>query len=192
MRLRSFGSLGWLALALLACLLVAPTVMAADLQLSPASGSYATGQTFVVTVQVDPSGASINAVEGVISFDTNLLSLTSISKNGSALSLWTEDPTTAAGAVTEANSSGRITFGGGNPSPFSSVSNLLSLTFRATGEGSAEVSFADGTVLQADATATEVTDALTGGTYTIAAAAEPEPTPSPEPSAEEAPGRYRV
>ena len=92
-------------------------VEAADVLLSPSSGSHSANQTFVVNIQVDPDGDSINAVEAQLSFDAAVLSVVSISKTGSAFSLWTTEPTYS-------NTDGTITFGGGSPTPFSSLATL--------------------------------------------------------------------
>ncbi|MCA9366200.1 hypothetical protein KC722_01330, partial [Candidatus Kaiserbacteria bacterium] len=63
-------------LALLAAVFwCASTALAADVVLSPASGSYSQNQTFTVTVQAVPNGDSINAVEAEMTFDQSKLSV---------------------------------------------------------------------------------------------------------------------
>jgi hypothetical protein len=154
---------------------------AADVLLSPASGSYNKGQTFVVTVTADPKGDSINAVEADLTFDSSVLSVVSVAKTGSAFSLWTTEPSFS-------NSAGTIVFGGGSPTPFSNRSTLMTITFRALAEGSGAVAFGEASALAADGRGTDVLGASTGGTYTVAAAetpVTPDPTPTPEPSAED-------
>lgn len=154
------------------------SVLAADVLVAPATGSYASGQTFTVTVQADPQGDSVNAVEAELSFDESVLSVVSISKDGSAFSLWTTEPTFS-------NSAGTIAFGGGSPSPFTSRSNLVSITFRANGTGDGQVSFTDASVLAADGMGTDVVGNTPGATYTIATADVPPPaTPNEEPTSE--------
>lgn len=145
---------------------------AADVVLNPATGSYASGQTFTVAVQADPKGDSINAVEAELSFDASVLSVVSISKDGSAFSLWTTEPTFS-------NSAGTIAFGGGSPSPFSSRSNLVSITFRANGAGDGQVDFTSASVLAADGLGTDVVEATPGAAYTIATADVPPPADPP-------------
>ncbi len=145
---------------------------AATLQLSPGTGSYTGGQTFTTAVRVQPAGQSINAVEATLKFDPTLLSVVSVSKDGSAFSLWTVEPTFS-------NSAGTISFGGGSPTPFSSASNLVNVTFRAVKEGSASVSFNNASVLAADGRGTDVYQTSGPATFSIAAASTPTPTPTP-------------
>lgn len=164
-----------LTAAIFSLLLFAPFAHAADLVLSPSSGSYSAGQTFTATVRAVPGGDSVNAVEASLSFDTDTLSVVSMSKNGSVFSLWTTEPTFS-------NSAGTIEFGGGSPTPFTSTSNLVNITFRTVTEGSGSVSFSDASVLAADGRGTDVFEDSTGASYTIAAATTPTPTPTPNPT----------
>lgn len=151
--------------------------LAADVTMSPASGSYNNGQTFTVTVRALPNGDSINAVEANLTFNTSILQVVSISKDGSAFSLWTTEPTFS-------NSAGTITFGGGSPTPFTSQSTLATITFRAAGEGDGVVDFSSASVLAADGRGTDVLENAVGATYTINVGATPEPTPEPTPTPE--------
>ncbi len=145
---------------------------AATLQLNPSTGSYTSGQTFTTTVRVQPDGKSINAVEATLKFDPALLSVVGVGKEGSAFSLWTVEPTFS-------NSAGTINFGGGSPSPFSSVSNLVTVTFRAVKEGSAAVSFSAASILAADGRGTDVYETSAASTFTIGGAAVPPPVTTP-------------
>ena len=150
---------------------VTPQVHAAEVSLSPLSGTYTVGQTFSATVRVNPQGKNINAVESTLTFDTTKLSVVSVGKTGSAFSLWTTEPTFS-------NTAGTIQFGGGSPSPFSAASNLVTITFRAVAEGSALVEFRDASVLAADGLGTDVLSGKVKATYTISGAATPTPTPT--------------
>ena len=160
-------------LALLAAVFwCASTALAADVVLSPASGSYSQNQTFTVTVQAVPNGDSINAVEAEMTFDQSKLSVVSLSKTGSVFSLWTTEPTFS-------NSAGTISFGGGSPTPFTARSTLVTITFRATGEGSAAAEFSSASALAADGRGTDVLRASPGASYTISATTAPEPVETP-------------
>jgi hypothetical protein len=158
--------------------------LAADLAVSPSSGSYSVGQTFTVNVRAVPNGDNINAVESSLSFNPAVLSVVSVSKTGSAFSLWTTEPTFS-------NSAGTVTFGGGSPTPFTTASNLVSITFRTVAEGVGTVTFNKSSVLAADGRGTDVFKNGTNGSFTVAAATTPTPTPTPStpttPTVEETP-----
>lgn len=149
---------------------------AADLVVSPSSGAYAAGQTFTVTIQADPKGDSINAVEAGLTFNSAALSVVNISKTGSVFSLWTTEPTFS-------NTAGTISFGGGSPTPFSSRSTLVSVTFRTLAPGSGTVAFGTASALAADGRGTDVLKGKVGGTYTVTAATAPTPVTQEEPEA---------
>ncbi|USN87821.1 MAG: hypothetical protein H6779_00020 [Candidatus Nomurabacteria bacterium] len=153
---------------------VSSVALAATLQLNPGTGTYSAGQTFTTVVKVQPGGKSINAVEATLKYDPATISVVSVSKTGSAFSLWTVEPTFS-------NSAGTVTFGGGSPTPFSTVSNLVSITWRAVKEGDAKVSFSDVSVLAADGQGTDVYETSSPGTFTINVAATPTPTPQAKP-----------
>lgn len=153
---------------------------AADVQLSPGSGSYTTGQTFTATVQAVPDGDTINAVEATLSFDTSVLSVVSVSKTGSVFSLWTTEPTFS-------NTAGTVQFGGGSPTPFSSQSNLLSITFRTVAEGTGTVDFDSASALAADGRGTDVLNNANGASYTVSGATTPTPTPTETPEETDTP-----
>lgn len=151
------------------------TVHAADVIVSPSTGTYNVGGTFTATVRANPNGDNINAVEGELSFDPALVTVVSVSKTGSVFSLWTTEPTFS-------NTAGTVEFGGGSPTPFSSPSTLLTITFRAVSEGAAQVAFTSASALAADGLGTDVLDSSPSANYTIAAATTPTPveeTPTP-------------
>lgn len=156
------------------CFAFGAVAEAAEVVVSPSTGTYGSGQTFTATVQVDPQGESVNAVETTMTFDTSRLSVVSVAKTGSVFSLWTTEPTFS-------NSAGTISFGGGSPTPFSNRSTLVVVTFRATAEGSAVVDFRDASVLAADGLGTDVYSGSQEATYTIGAATTPTPTPTETP-----------
>ena len=152
----------------------AHVAFAADIAVSPSTGTYSNSQSFTVTIQADPQGQSINAVEATLSFDNTKLAVVSVAKTGSAFSLWTTEPTFS-------NTLGTIDFGGGSPSPFSSRSTLMTVTFRALEEGSANVLVSSASVLAADGLGTDVYSGSVDAAYTISGAAVPttEQTPTP-------------
>lgn len=157
------------------------TVFAAEVVVSPSTGSYGVGQTFTATIQVNPQAKSVNAVEAKFTFDATKLSVQSISKTGSVFSLWTTEPTFS-------NSAGTIEFGGGSPTPFTAKSNLVTVTFKTLAAGDGKLSVGSASVLAADGLGTNVYTGGAGGTYTVTQAVTPpppaqedeEPAPAPE------------
>lgn len=149
-------------------------LLAADLSISPSTGSYSVGQTFTTTVRVVPNGDSVNAVEAGLKFDPKLLSVVSVGKTGSVFSLWTTEPSFS-------NAAGTVSFGGGSPSPFTATSNIVTVTFRTVAAGSASVSFTGASVLAADGRGTDVFKSGGTASYTVTAGAAPTPTPNPTP-----------
>jgi hypothetical protein len=154
------------------------SALAADLTLIPSTGSYNVGQTFTATVRAVPSGNNVNAVEATLAFNPSILSVVSISKEGSVFSLWTTEPTFS-------NTAGTIQFGGGSPTPFTTTSNIVTITFRAVAEGAAAVSVTNASILAADGRGTDVFRTGISANYTVAAASTPQtpppttPTPTP-------------
>lgn len=160
------------AFVLVVPLVVLPSVVsAASMKLSPASGSYSVGKTFTISVIADSGSDAFNSASGGLSFDKDLLSVQSVSKNGSALTLWAVEPSSS-------NSAGTVSFEGGNTSALTGSRTLVSITFKALKEGTAKVSVTSGAVLAADGRGTDLLTEKGEATYTITAA---EATPPPVP-----------
>ncbi|MFH1162333.1 MAG: hypothetical protein V1696_03645 [Candidatus Jorgensenbacteria bacterium] len=124
---------------------------AATLFLSPATGSYDSGQTFSVGVFVASKDAAMNAASGVISFPQDKLEILSLSRTGSIMSLWAQEPSFS-NAVGTVNFEGIVL----NPGFQGTAGKLLSITFRVKAAGSAAVSFASGSVLANDGKGTNI------------------------------------
>lgn len=154
---------------------------AAEMSFSPASGTFDVGKEFSVKVLVSPGVDSVNAADGQILYDKDILSVSSVTKDGSAFSLWTADPAFS-------NSAGTVDFSGGTPTAFSKSGTVITIKFRGKAVGSGKVSFAKGSVLAADGKGTNVYTKGGEAAYTIEeAAAAPPPPPAaedPEPSGE--------
>lgn len=134
---------------LLTGLVVPVSVQAADITFTPPSISYPLGQEFSIKVTIDAGSDSINASEGDIEFDTEFLSVSNVSKDGSKFSLWTADPTFS-------NSNGTISYSGGTPSAFSGMGNILTITFKGKKLGTTLVKAVKGQILAADGKGTDV------------------------------------
>jgi hypothetical protein len=159
--------------------LVPNVLYAASLTFSPSTASKSVGEEFTVKVSVDPDGKSINAADGTITFDPAVLSVNSVSRDGSAFSLWTADPSYS-------NSAGTVTFSGGSPTALSSTGTLLTIKFKGKSAGTGVVSSSKASILAADGKGTNVFAKGSDATFTIAAGA-PKPPPEPEPVAQPEP-----
>lgn len=148
----------------------ASVAFAASLQLTPASGTYPSGQNFSVQVAINAAGAAVNSAEGTISFDASKLTVVNVSNDG-AFNLWVEEPSFS-------NSAGTISFSGGGTTPFSNTRTIMTVTFRGKAEGSAAVSFQSGKVLAG--AGQDVSGTNAGGTYTIGPAAAPQQPEQPQ------------
>ncbi len=143
---------------------------AATLSLSPSTGVYTSGSTFSVKVMVNTGGQSVNAADGVVSFNPKELSVVSINRSSSIFNLWVAEPSFS-------NSAGTISFSGGSPAGFTGqTGSIMTVTFRAAGAGTARVNYKSGSVLANDGRGTNILTSMNGGTYTIQAA-----TVAPEP-----------
>lgn len=148
--------------AALFCALLAPCgVYAAELQFSPGSGSHSVGDEFSVKLTVDPGSDSVNAADGTVAFDPDLLSISSFSKDGGAFSLWTAEPQFS-------NSAGTFVFSGGTPTAFSAVATVVTIKFKAKKAGTATLSYSKGSILAADGKGTDVYTKGADASFTIA------------------------
>lgn len=152
------------------------TADGAKIGLSPETGNFGVGKTFTLNVVVDSTRA-FNSANATLNFSKDILSVQSLSKTSSALSLWAVEPTFSNGA-------GTVTFEGGNTAPLTGKKTLLSITFKALKEGDATISFGNASVLAADGRGTDILSVKTSSTYEISAtgggdAAPPPPPPPP-------------
>lgn len=130
--------------------------------LSPATGTKAIDTLFNVVIKINTGEAVINAAEGTLNFDTNKLEVSSLSKSGSALNLWTTEPVFN-------NSAGTIIFAGGMPRPgFSGKSGtVLTIVFKAKAAGEAQINFSSGAILANDGSGTNVLTSMGSANFTI-------------------------
>lgn len=155
--------------------LLAPAfASAASLELWPEQQSVKAGDLISVRVLVS-SDKAFNAIDGTISFSPGLLSVVSISKFNSVVSLWVQDPTYS-------NQDGTISFSGGIPNPgyVGSERRVVTIEFRAKKAGTAAVSFASASVLANDGSGTNILTDTKQATFTIGeGSAAPAPTVLP-------------
>jgi len=147
---------------------------AATLRVAPVSASTQSGSTVSVSVQVSSSDQALNAVSGVLKFPPELLQVTSISKSGSVIGLWVQEPS-------HSNVAGTVNFEGVvlNPGYQGSNGTIVTVTFRALVAGVASLSVQSGSVLANDGNGTEILAGVSGGSISISEGAAPAPKPTP-------------
>ncbi len=143
---------------------------AATLYLSPASGSYQVGKTFSASIYTNSADQASNAYSGSLSFPTDKVEVTGLSKSGSIMSLWVQEPSYS-------NANGTISFEGiiFNPGYNGAAGKLLTITFRAKAVGAASVRFTSSSVLANDGLGTNILTGVGNATYSITAAGEGAP-----------------
>ena len=110
------------------------TALAANIVLSPANVSTKVGKTFSIDVLVNNNKDPINAVSGLISFPADVLSVSSISKGGSFITLWAEEPTFS-------NAAGTVNFEGValNPGFSGQTGKVVTITFKSKQAGNINI-----------------------------------------------------
>ena len=135
---------------------------AASLYFSPSSGTYSVGSAFSVSVYVSSADQAMNAASGVISFPSDKLEAISLSKSGSIITLWVQEPTFS-------NTLGTINFEGIvlNPGFTGSAGKIITVNFKTKAVGSAPVTFSSGSVLANDGKGTNILASMSSGSYVI-------------------------
>ena len=177
-----------LKLALLGIFLVAGQlltlpVQAATQYFSPNNGSYSANATFSVSVYTTSADQPASAFSGYITFPADKLSVTSVSKAGSIISIWVQEPAYS-------NSAGTVSFEGFIPNPgyTGSGGKLITITFQTKGSGTANLAFSNGSILANDGQGTNITSGLGGAAFTLGQPTTPaEPEKEPEPTVPRAP-----
>lgn len=164
-----------------AVLFVAPCgVSAATLEVWPEQAVVEAGEVFSVRVLVS-SDQPLNAVAGTLSFPTDLLSATSISKANSVVSIWVQEPSFS-------NAAGTVTFSGGVPNPgyAGDARRVITIEFRAKQTGVASLNILSGSVLANNGQGTDILTERRQGSVTITEATPSLPQP-PAPTEVEPP-----
>lgn len=144
--------------------LSARSAEAASLYLSPSSDSFNVGEQFSVSVYVSSADQAMNAASGIISFPQDKLGISSISKSGSIISLWVQEPAFFNNAGT-ANFEGIVL----NPGFTGSSGKIITLNFRAKAVGNASLTFSSGSVLANDGKGTNILTGMSEENYNIQA-----------------------
>ncbi len=173
MRSRAYSTF-FLLIFFLPILSLPGEVFADTILISPPSGTYAQGQTFSIRVMVTSQSQAVNAVSATLSYPADKLQVASISKIGSILSLWVEEPSYS-------NTVGTVSLEGVVPNPgFKGVNGLVvTVNFRVIKTGSASLGFSSGSLLANDGQGTNILRNRGVASYTLTAApASVQVTPS--------------
>jgi hypothetical protein len=125
--------------------------LAANLGVSPSSVTTKVGKTFTVDLVVNNNIDAINAAAVHVTYPADTLSVVSVSKVGSFISLWAVEPTYS-------NEKGILDLEGValNPGYNKATGKIISVTFKALQEGNVSLVIKSGQVLANDGNATDV------------------------------------
>ncbi|MEK7558277.1 MAG: cohesin domain-containing protein [Patescibacteria group bacterium] len=149
--------------------------LGASLYISPLSSNPRAASNFTVTIKADSLGEPVNAVKGTLTFPRDRLEIIGISKIGSILNLWVEEPRFS-------NINGTLKFQGGVPNPgfMGSGGTVLHVIFRAKLAGATSLIWKDGEVLANDGKGTNILiDLQNLDFFTDEAFAAQAPSPAP-------------
>ncbi len=124
---------------------------AAILLLTPTEGQFYVGDTIKVVLLVNVLGQPVNVVDGSISFPSDKLQVTNISKDNSIVSLWVQEPVAS-------SSQDSIAFSGGLPSPgFTGIAGqIMTISFKVKNAGNADIGLRDAHVFANDGVGTDI------------------------------------
>src|SRR3989338_1697454 len=156
---------------------------ASSLYISPGSGSFNVGQSFSVSVYASSPDKWMNAVWAVLSFPADKLSISSISKTGSIINFWVQEPSFS-------NSAGSASLEGIilNPGYQGSSGKLGTINFAAKSAGAAQIKFTQGSILANDGQGSNILSSMSGGSFNIGGGSGPVPSNSTEPPSAPAAG----
>lgn len=136
--------------------------------LTPQEHTVIIGREFPLAVTVD-AAQPINAVGAQIKFPQEYLTVVNLSKEGSVLNVWPEEPSFS-------NETGTISFSGiSTAGGVQGKRTALTVVLKSKKVGSAQIDVADAQALAHDGQGTDILKKKIGGTYTIV---EKPPPPS--------------
>lgn len=168
---RKYTKLSVLIIFLFMLMSLAPTVtMAASLYFSPAIGSYVLGKNFTVSVYAASADQAMNAVSAVITFPQDKLQVSSLSKTGSIINLWVQEPSFS-------NANGTINLEGVifNPGYTGAGGKIIDIIFSPKSQGAASIRLSSGSVLANDGFGTDILSGLGSANYNISGVAATKP-----------------
>lgn len=164
---------------LLILVLFPAIALSADLKVSVSKSEVVVGELISTRILVSTPDQAANALSGVLSFNPSKLQVVSLSKSGSVVNLWVTEPDFS-------NAKGQVSFEGAilNPGFTGGAGTVLTVNFKAKETGSANISFANGSVLANDGQGTSILKKLGQALILIKT---PAPTSEPAVTEEERP-----
>ncbi len=128
----------------------------------PSTGNQKIWETFSVNVLISAEGTAINAAQAEIYFPPEKLKVMNVSKSKSIFTLWFQEPNWS-------NSQGKISFGGGLPSPgyTGEAGRIITIFFQGKSEGEAKVDLDKEIITANDPWGTNVFSSSQGATFTL-------------------------
>ena len=134
---------------------------AATLDISPSGDNFKIGDTFDVHIHINSPDATVNAAQATFQFTPDVLEVAGIDREGSIFSFWLQEPEFS-------NDAGTVSFAGGSPNGSAGQSlQVITINFRAKGNGVAILGFIDGAVTAADGSGTNVLTNLDSAQITV-------------------------
>ncbi len=129
----------------------ASSQLGASMYITPPSENPRANSNFTATIKVDSLAQPVNAVKGLFYFNKDKLEIINISKIGSILNLWVEEPAFS-------NIEGTLRFQGGVPNPGFMGNNgtVLHVIFRVKGSGVNSLVWKEGEILASDGKGTNI------------------------------------
>lgn len=154
------------AVAVVCAVLATPAIaQAASLFVAPERGTLTVDVPFEVTIRMNSQWVSVNAAQGVLTFNPEELQVDTVSTDGSIFNLNVQRPDYS-------NTEGTVDFAGVilNPGYAGPSGTLLTVTFHPVRTGAATIALLSGSVLANDGQGTEVLSDAKGAVYFVIAA----------------------
>lgn len=121
------------------------SILGASLYFSPLSENPRVGSNFTLTIKTDSLAQPVGAIKGQIIFNPEKLEIINISKIGSMINVWLEEPNYS-------NLEGKLSFQGGVPNPgfIGNGGTVLHFIFKAKTSGISSIGWVKAEVLTRD------------------------------------------
>lgn len=138
---------------------------ATTLEARPSVIVRSAGETFTVSLYLTTSGTAVNAVSGALVFPQDIVDFVSVSRDGSVVSIWPEEP-----VYKDLSDTGSVNFEGVILGGFSGKEGkIASVVLRAKKPGVADLKITEASVLANDGLGTNLLATIIPSTLTIRA-----------------------